>query len=349
MFAYHNLRKHLGLPTDTIWIPDIVQCLAYVDVDILARFHCDCMLLEPRYTETKPWNPRDEYTFHIQADIHPQKRDDGSWLVKKNEASMRMPEGGNFFDGDWLSDWFKGTEEDRIRLYAKEAERIYKETDYATNLAGYSYGLNIASYQAGKVHAAIRAFDDPEGAHAEREAGLADSIRLMGKIIDTFGDYIQLISLNDDMGSQNGPMCNPSYAEEFCMPYYKRFCEFVHANSDIKVFLHSCGSIKPLIPMIIDAGIDVLNPVQISANNMDPQELKDAFGSKICFWGGGCNTQHVLGSGGPEAVAQNVRELVNVFKTDSGFVFNQVHNIMGDVPPENIIAMLDTAYEESFY
>ena len=136
---------------------------------------------------------------------------------------------------------------------------------------------------------------------------------------------------------------------EFCMPYYKRFCEFVHANSDIKVFLHNCGSIKELIPMFIDADIDVLNPVQISAEDMDPQELKDEYGEGICFWGGGCNTQHVLSTGTPDAVISNVRYLVRTFKEKGGFVFNQVHNIMGNVPPENIVAMLDTAYEESFY
>ena len=170
----------------------------------------------------------------------------------------------------------------------------------------------------------------------------------MGKVIDAFGQYIQLVTMSDDMGTQNGPMCNPQYIKEFCMPYYKRFCDFVHANSDIKVFLHNCGSIKELIPLLIDAGIDVLNPVQISADNMDPQELKDEFGDQICFWGGGCNTQRVLGTGTPESVASNVRQLVRIFKKNSGFVFSQVHNIMGNVPPENIVAMLDTAYEESF-
>ena len=133
------------------------------------------------------------------------------------------------------------------------------------------------------------------------------------------------------------------------MPYYKRFCDFVHANSDIKVFLHNCGSIKAVIPMLIEAGIDALNPVQISAANMDPQELKDEFGDDICFWGGGCNTQQVLGVGTLKSVADNVRYLMGIFKKNGGFVFNQVHNIMGDVPPQNIVVMLDTAYEASFY
>jgi uroporphyrinogen decarboxylase len=349
MFAYWNLRKYLGLSIDHIWIPDMVQCLAYVDVDILERFHCDCILLEPPFPETTRWNPCGEYTFTIPIQANPRATADGEWIIRKDNASMRMPASGYFFDGDWLSDWGSGTEGERIALYAREAERIYKETEYATNLVGYSHGLGFSSYGAGSIDEAMLAYDDPAVLHERRAKSLANSIERMGKVIDSFGQYIQLVTMADDMGTQNGPMCSPGYIEEFCIPYYKTFCEFVHANSDIKVFLHNCGSIRSLIPMLIDAGIDVLNPVQISAENMDPQKLKNEFGDKICFWGGGCNTQRVLGAGRPEDVAGNVRDLVRTFKKDSGFVFNQVHNIMGNVPPENIIAMLDTAYEESFY
>lgn len=349
MFAYWNLRKHLGLSTDHIWIPDMVQCLAYVDVDILKRFRCDCILLEPSFSQTTRWNPRGEYTFTIPTQANPQPTADGEWIIRKDNAFMRMPASGYFFDGDWLSDWGSGTEDERVALYAREAERVYKETEYATNLVGYSHGLGFNSYGAGSIDEAMLAYDDPALLHARREKTLARSIERMGRVIDSFGQYIQLVTMADDMGTQNGPMCSPGYIEEFCIPYYKRFCEFVHAHSDIKVFLHNCGSIRSLIPMLIDAGIDVLNPVQISAENMDPQKLKNEFGDKICFWGGGCNTQRVLGAGRPEDVARDVRDLVRTFKKNSGFVFNQVHNIMGNVPPENIIAMLDTAYEESFY
>ena len=123
----------------------------------------------------------------------------------------------------------------------------------------------------------------------------------------------------------------------------------VHESSNIKVFMHSCGSIAPMIPLLIEAGVDILNPVQISAANMDASDLKKKYGSKICFWGGGCNTQHILPNGTPEKVAENTRSLIEAFKPESGFVFNQVHNIMGNVPPENIAAMLDTAYENAWY
>jgi len=113
--------------------------------------------------------------------------------------------------------------------------------------------------------------------------------------------------------------------------------------------MHNCGSIKPLIPMLIDCGVDVLNPVQISAKGMEARDLKKQFGDKIVFWGGGCDTQNVLGAKTPGEVADHVRAMVRIFKPGGGFVFNQVHNIMGNVPPGNIVAMLDTAYEESFY
>ena len=349
MFAYWNLRKHLGLSTDHIWIPDMVQCLAYVDGDILERFHCDCILLEPPFPDTARWNTRGNYTFTMPTEANPQPAEDGGWIISKGDDSMRMPAGGYFFDGAWLSDWGCGTEDERITLYAREAERIFKETEYATNFVGYSHGLGLSSYGGGSIDEAILAFDDPKTLHESREKYLADSIERMGKIIDSFGKYTQLVTMADDMGTQKGPLCSPEYIEEFCIPYYRRFCEFVHANSDIKVFLHNCGSIKSLIPLLIDAGIDVLNPVQISADTMDPQELKNEFGDKICFWGGGCNTQQVLGTGTPAEVASDVRHLVRIFKKNSGFVFNQVHNIMGNVPPENIVTMLDTAYEEAFY
>lgn len=144
-------------------------------------------------------------------------------------------------------------------------------------------------------------------------------------------------------------MVRPEMHNEFCFPYVKQFCDFVHQNSDAKVFLHSCGSIETLIPYVIEAGVDILNPVQISAVNMELAVLKEKYGHQICFWGGGCNTQYVLGTATPAEVCQNVLDLTNIFKVNSGFVFNQVHNVMGNVPPENIVAMLDAAYENRWY
>ena len=133
------------------------------------------------------------------------------------------------------------------------------------------------------------------------------------------------------------------------LPYLKQVCDFIHQNSDTKVFMHSCGSIEPLLPLLIEAGIDIINPVQISATGMDAAALKRKYGDRIVFWGGGANTQQVLGIEPPKAVRDHVRTLVQTFKPGGGYVFCPVHNILGNVQPESILAAYEAAYEASFY
>ena len=341
-FAYWNLREHLGLSTDSIDVPDMVQFLARVDTDILERFHCDCMLLQPRWSKSNRWNPRGHYNFSIPCTAEPKFNAEGEWIVERNGKSMRMPAGGFFFDGDW-PDFNEETGNAFIAQAAREAERIYKETDYATMLMAFG------GYFSSHIDSLCKMLTDPDEIHALNEKMCQEDLLKAELIIKSMGKYIQGICLNSDLGSQSGPFCRPSVYAELCAPYVKRLCKFIHENSDCKVFLHCCGSVKPMIPILIDSGIDILNPVQISAKNMNPQQLKQEFGDDLTFWGGGCNTQEVLWSGTPAQVDAHVRELVNVFKPRAGFVFNQVHNIMGDVPPQNIVAMFDAAYAESFY
>ena len=347
-FAYRNLRKYLGLPIQNIWIPDLVQMLAYVDEDIRSLFHVDCILLEPPWPQLRQWNFDGGFRFSVPHTFKPARDPEGGWVVRQGKDSMRMPAGAYFFDGDWLADWGEGSEEERIRLYAELAERIFKETFYATNFVGYSRGIGHGNFFEG-IEQGVRMITAPEDVLAENERKCRAAISKFQKVNRTMGKYIQLITLGDDMGGQGGPLCNPEHIECFCIPFYKRFCSFVHDNSEIKVFMHNCGAIRPIIPMLIEAGIDVLNPVQISAADMEPAGLVAEFGDRITFWGGGCDTQNVLGSASPQEVADHVRGLVKTFKRGKGFVFNQIHNIQANVPPENIVAMLEAAYQESFY
>ena len=347
MFAYWHLRKHLGYSTKDIWVPDLVQCLAYVDEDILQRFHVDCILLTPRWSAERHWSPRKPYVFAVPEQFQPRQKQNGNWVATHGEQNMRMPSGGYFFDGAWLSNCWHGLSEDKvIQRYASEAERIYKETEYACNFVGYAYGGGLGSFFRG-LEQGCRMLTAPDEVLEQNELDLQRQIQQFNRINEAFGQYIQLITVGDDMGGQNGPLVSPGSIERFCAPYYKRLCRHIHRYSDIKVFMHNCGGIEPLMPCLIDAGIDVMNPVQISAAGMEPRQLKAKYGDKIVFWGGGCDTQNVLGIVAPHEVTEHVRALVRTFKKGGGFVFNQVHNIMGDVPPENIVAMLDTAYEES--
>ena len=342
VFAYKNLRRYLGLNTDNIEIADSVQMLARVDNDILERFQCDCILLNPPLANPVRWNIRDDCEFLIPKKMKPELSDSGDWIVRKGGESMRMPSGGFFFDGDWLGISEFDSYEEELQAYAKRAEQLYKETDYYTMQMGYS------AFFDGIDHACDM-YTDPDAVIAKQNKLLEDMLTMFDKSNDAYGKYIQCIAVNSDLGTQNAPMIDPDMYGEFCMPYLKKFCAHVHNTSDVQIFIHTCGSINPLIPHLIEAGIDVMNPVQISADNMDPIDLKAKYGDKIAFWGGGCNTQQVLNMGTPDDVRGNVRELISAFKPNGRFVFNQVHNIMGDVAPENIVAMLDEAYANAFY
>ncbi|NCO96045.1 MAG: methyltransferase, partial [Armatimonadetes bacterium] len=132
-------------------------------------------------------------------------------------------------------------------------------------------------------------------------------------------------------------------------PHYKRVCDWVHANTPWKTFLHSCGSVYEYLPHWAEAGVDIFNPVQIAATNMEPERLKRELGDKLVFWGGGCDTQKVLPLGTPAEIREHVRHNLQVFGQGGGFVFTQVHNIQQDVPVENVEAMLAAAYEFGRY
>ncbi|MHB1150829.1 MAG: uroporphyrinogen decarboxylase family protein [Eubacteriales bacterium] len=333
-FAYYNLREYLGLDTAHIEMPDMVQLLARVDEDIIERFHIDTILVNPLYESYSHWKPYGKYEFDVPSNAPLQKAADDGWTMD----SLRMPPKGFFFDGGWPS-FHTG---DFIAKTAANAERIYKETDKFTMY------MQLGAFFGGIEHACSM-YTDPEDVIKQQEKSLEWEIKSAGDIIRRAGRYIQGIALNSDLGTQQTPMLKLALFEEFVAPYLEQLCGFIHRNSDLKIFLHSCGSIEPLLGTIAECGVDVINPVQISADNMDPAVLKSRYGDKLTFWGGGCDCQHVLNRGTVDDVKQNVKELMGIFKQGGGFVFNQVHNIMGDISPEKIVAMLDTAYENAFY
>ena len=341
-FAYQNLRDYLGFPKKKIEVVDSFQFLARVDRDILERFHCDCMLFHPGYPATRTWKPRKHYEFEISAAINPTQDADGAWIFSAHDGQGRAksPAGGYFFDG-WMFDTW-GSQLDYNTEVAKYAERIYKDTDYYTLYVG---GSN--AHFSDDPDYLVKFMLEPETIANECEEQYEWNIKSTADIINKCGEYIQGICMASDLGTQSAPFVNPALYADMIAPWIKKYIDFVKANSDYKIFFHTCGAIEPFIPILIECGVDILNPVQVSCTNMEPFALKKKYGDKICFWGGGCDTQGVFGTGTPEQVAENVRYLMSALAPNSGFVFNQVHNIMGNIKPENIVAMLDTAYEES--
>jgi len=158
-----------------------------------------------------------------------------------------------------------------------------------------------------------------------------------------------VIMIGDDLAGQDGPLFNPEIYRRIVKPRHKRLVQYIRSRTKAKIWYHTCGGCLEYIPELLDNGINILNPVQTSARNMDPVMLKKKFGRQLVFWGGGCDSQHVLPTGTPEQVAADVRKNMAALKPGGGYIFNNIHNIQGEVSPQNIVALYDTAYECGFY
>ena len=163
---------------------------------------------------------------------------------------------------------------------------------------------------------------------------------------EAVGDRIDVIGISGtDFGTQNGTFISPDMYREMYQPFHKKLNDWIHANTSWKIFYHSCGSVVTLLDDFIEAGVDILNPVQCSAAGMDAKILKERYGDRLVFWGGGVDTQKTLPFGTPEEVRQEVRERIETFAPGGGFVFNTIHNIQPGTPVENMMAMFEAVRE----
>ena len=186
---------------------------------------------------------------------------------------------------------------------------------------------------------------DPVNVHKLLDKLLEMHMDFLSKICEAVGDIVEVVKFGDDLGTNTGPFMPNEIYNEFFKPRHKIMCDYVKANTSAHTMLHCCGGIYDLIPELIEAGFEILNPVQINAFNMEPERLKKEFGREVTFWGGGVNTQSILNRATPQQVKDHVRHNIEIFSKGGGFIFNTVHNIMPDVPPENIIAMFETVRE----
>jgi uroporphyrinogen decarboxylase len=186
---------------------------------------------------------------------------------------------------------------------------------------------------------------NPARAHEFLDRLVEIHLANLERYLQAVGPYIDVIAFGDDLGMQNGPQISPAMYQEFFKPRHSRMWHRAKELANVKVMLHSCGGIRPLLPHLIDAGLDATNPVQISCVGMDARGLKADFGDRMTFWGGGGDTRFTLSHGSPAEINRHVREQVSTMAPGGGFVFQQVHNILADVPPENIIAMFDAVAE----
>lgn len=377
--AYDRLKKRLGYATPTR-IMDARFMIAEVEEAVLRRLHADVLPIDMTVIPAD-LRPEDEWmpkTLYDGTDVlfMPGTRigedAEGNWTLLNADGTptaYRMPRGGHYFD-DQSFDRGAGIDPDdftpvtdiadeHLAMLDAYTRRKYAETDYA--LLGWGYGvcflgLSLITDRRSNVTMGqpsewmVMLMTEPETCHAMMDRSVEASIKCLELAKQAVGDRCFAWGIAaDDSGTQRGEFLNPDLWAEMIKPHYAKLCDWIHRNTDWKTFFHCCGSVYHLIPHFIEAGIDILNPVQTSAANMDPARLKAEFGDKIVFWGGGCDTQTVLGTAMPEEIRAHVRERIAAFAPGGGYVFNQVHNIQADVPAENILAMFDAAYEFGEY
>lgn len=347
--AYDRLRKHLGLRPGTITCNDVMQLLARVDGDVQEHFELDAMAISP-VSIVQDWEERalfEDLTVLLPAGLDLQHQPDGNWLLTHpNGQRFLKPANSFYFDSENGKGWYglgPALTDETLTALQTYAHTLYNETDLALCA---QFGGGFSSHQPEFLMDLIL-----EPAKIEdRLARQCDAlIEKYERVYQAMGDVTFCVVFADDMGTQNAPMIGPDMFAERIAPHYRRFTDWLHSKTDWKLYLHSCGAIEPLIETLIESGVDILNPLQTSATGMEPEVLKRKYGGRIVFWGGGCDTQSVLGFKPVEEIAEHVHDRIRIFAPGGGFVFNQVHVIQPNVPPEHICAMFDAVRRYGTY
>jgi hypothetical protein len=323
----------------------------------------------------KPWTTFDGTPVLVPEKFNTEPDEKGNILMyaegdKSFPPAAKMPKGGFYFDSiirqppldddnlqveDNLEEFGPVSEEDLTHLKA-EAERLYTQTDKALMLVFGGAGFGDIALVPGPM------LKNPKGIRDIAEWYMSTAMRQdyvsqceialdnLSKVYKAVGDKVTVIWVSGtDFGTQNNCFISPQAFRTLYKPFLKQVNDWIHAHTSWKTFIHSCGSIQPLIPDIIEAGFDILNPVQTSAVNMDPQELKSRFGDRVTFWGGGIDTQKTLPFGTPAEVRAQVKENLRIFGQGGGYVFNPIHNVQASSPIENVLAMYEAFREYSPY
>jgi len=242
-----------------------------------------------------------------------------------------------------------GSDPSRFEGLREEVLNLREKTNYAisTGIGGVVY--ETCWYLRGLERWFMDMMENPAFCEALLDRVLKFWLDYYSGFMKEIGDIIDVVMIGDDLSGQNGPLFQPEFYRSVVKPRQKRLVQHIKALSPAKIWYHSCGAVVEYIPDLIDNGIDILNPVQITARDMDPGKLKESFGKELVFWGGGIDSQHILPFVSPEEVKSHVKANMEAFKPGGGYVFNNVHNIQAGVPPENILAMYEAAYEYGAY
>ena len=360
--AYNRLRRHMGLPLGLAYLYDLGQQLVHPEPEVLQRLGVDTLPLNRwpegyglRHDAWEPWTLPDGSQALVPVGFAPAADEHGNQYIL-DEAGRRVrmrPASGFYFDrihyplaeattvAEIEAYPLPAISDAELEFLRREARRLCETTDKA--IVGEFGGSILEGGQD------LRGWDrflmdlvaEPKLAQALMQRLADNAVVNLEKYLAAVGEHIQVIMMGDDLGIQHGLQMSPATYRRMIRPHHTRIYQHVKKHSNAFVLLHSCGAVAPLISDLIEAGVDALNPVQISAKGMDPATLKREFGRDITFWGGGCDSQKILPTATPDEVCRHVRGLVDIFAPGGGFVFAPVHNIQPDVPPENVVAAFD--------
>ena len=371
--AYAKLRAYLGLPAKPIRVYDPVQQLAIVDDDVLDRFGVDTIELGRGFALTDDcwadWVLPDGTPCQMPKWALPV-RDGKRWVLLSQTGRViaEMPDGALYFEQTYYPFFDGAPDHDHIpeafaecmwtaiasppgplvggpdgdKVFVDGAKKLRQQTHRA--IIGL-FGGNLL--ECGQFLYRNDAFfmllaSEPDRAEDFLEKLVTLHLRNLERFLRLVGPAIDVILFGDDLGMQTGPQMSPEMYREFFKPRHARLWRrSKELAPHAKILLHCCGGVRELLPDLIDAGLDAINPVQITCRGMDAGNLKKDFGRDLTFWGGGCDTRSILPHDQPADIARHVRQQVQIMNRDGGFVFQQVHNIMANVPPANLVAMYD--------
>jgi uroporphyrinogen decarboxylase len=378
LIAYGRLKKLLGMNEGMarvfhswIQVPELEKAIAdrlHSDTVTLPRHR---MCLGVKNEEFKTWNHCGT-DFLYPVDYNPIKNDKGDWeWIEHGQMIAKAPgEGTHGFalyqhplnelgskqEIDQFFDSYSGNfvgrlhvDDDELKWAVPFAKDLYENTDKCVISDFFGTVLENAQGIVGWDEIYVRMLNEPEIAKYFLERLTETLLEALKRYIPAIRDYVQVLVFADDIGQQQGPMLDPEMYREFLYPLHKKLFRYVRDNSDIRVFFHTDGAVTPLLPHLIDAGIQIFNTVQTDAADMDPGLLKREFGKDLVFWGGGVDTHRTLPRGTPSQVREDVRRRIQILSQDGGYVFSSVHNILSDIEPENIVALFDAAYEFGEY
>ncbi len=377
----YQLRQRLGLdnPGTPVKVIEPYQMLGEIKPDLQDALGLDVISVNNNGTmfgfdlvDWKEWTTPDGTPVLVPGLFNTQKDENGAILQypKGNtqlQPCAKMPKSSYFFDAidrqlpideetldpkDNLED-FSLLKQTEIDHYKTETNRLFTETDKAiySTLPGVSFGdvalvpglflenpKGVRSVEEWYMSSLIR----PDYIKAVYEQQTEIALQNLKTLYDTIGNKISVIQINGtDFGTQNGPFCSKAQYRDMYLPYQKKLNDWIHANTQWKTFIHSCGGIYPLLDEIAEAGFDILNPVQSTAKDMELARLKKEYGDTFVFWGGGVDTQNIFPFGTPEQVKEDVKQRIEILGDGGGFVFSTIHNIVANAPIDNVLAMFE--------